>query len=123
MICFQVLTGCEVEWVPASGGNVPDKALPSGETEEGEPLFVGRVSHEGTLTLGKVYCYWRLLYVQLLDFTLNGELKLYRVIQEERPVFWESIVRREVHVNMCRVLNVYCDNSCVTVQIQNYGEC
>jgi Protein of unknown function (DUF3421). len=57
MICFQVLTGCEVEWVPASGGQVPDRALPSGETEDGEPLFIGRISHDGTMTLGKVYCY------------------------------------------------------------------
>lgn len=43
-----------MEWVPASGGQVPERALPSGETEEGEPLFVGRTSHEGTLTVGKV---------------------------------------------------------------------
>jgi len=58
MICFQVLTGSDVEWVPASGGQVPERALPSGETEEGEPLFVGRTSHEGTMTVGKVrYCY------------------------------------------------------------------
>lgn len=122
MICFQVLTGCEVQWVPASGGQVPDGALPSGETEEGEPLFVGRTSHEGTMTLGKVYCYMHFLYIRLLDFTLNGYLKVYRVIQEERAVFWEIIVRQGVHVNMCRILNVYCDNSCVTVHIQNYCE-
>jgi hypothetical protein len=51
---YEVLTGCEVEWVHASGGQVPDRALPSGETEEGEPLFVGRTSHEGTMTVGKV---------------------------------------------------------------------
>lgn len=51
---YEVLTGCEVEWVPASSGQVPDGALPSGETEDGEPLFVGRTSHEGTRTLGKV---------------------------------------------------------------------
>lgn len=25
-----------------------------GESEDGEPLFVGRVNHEGTLTIGKV---------------------------------------------------------------------
>ena len=54
MICFQVLIGGEVEWVPASGGQVPERALPSGETEEGEPLFVGRTSHDGTMTVGKV---------------------------------------------------------------------
>jgi hypothetical protein len=107
MICFQVLTECDFEWVHASGGHVPERALPSGETEEGEPLFVGRTSHEGSMTLGKVYCYVHLLCRRLLDFTLNGDLKGYRVIQEEGPAFWEIIVRQEVHVNMCRILNVY----------------
>jgi len=33
--------------------------------------------------------------------------KVYRVIQEESPAFWEIIVRQEVHVNVCRILNVY----------------
>jgi hypothetical protein len=49
-----VLTGCQAAWIPASGGQLPEGALPSGETEDGEPLFVGRASHEGTLTVGKV---------------------------------------------------------------------
>jgi hypothetical protein len=80
MICFQVLTGCEVEWVPTSGGQLPDRALPSGETEDGEPLFVGRSSHEGTMTIGKVYCYMHLLYIKLLDFTFHGDPKVYRAI-------------------------------------------
>jgi len=106
MICFQVLTGCEVEWVPASGGQVPEGALPSGETEEGEPLFVGRASHEGTMTVGKVYRYMHLLYIRLLDFTLNGDLKVYRVSQEKRPAFRGIIMKQEVDVNMCRILNV-----------------
>jgi hypothetical protein len=56
---FQVLTGCEAAWVPAAGGQLPDGALPSGETEDGEPLFVGRASHEGTLTVGKVKMWTR----------------------------------------------------------------
>ncbi|KDR23720.1 C3 and PZP-like alpha-2-macroglobulin domain-containing protein 8 [Zootermopsis nevadensis] len=51
---YQVLTGCEAAWLPSSGGQLPEGALPSGETEDGEPLFVGRASHEGTLTVGKV---------------------------------------------------------------------
>ena len=78
--CFQVLTGCEVEWVPASSGQVPDKALPSGETEGGEPLFVGRALHEGTMTLGKVYfvySYMQLLHIQLHDIIFHRDLNLY----------------------------------------------
>lgn len=51
---YEVLTGCEPAWLPATGGQVPEGALPSGETEDGEPLFVGRATHEGTTTVGKV---------------------------------------------------------------------
>ncbi|XP_011342741.1 uncharacterized protein LOC105282474 isoform X1 [Ooceraea biroi] len=51
---YQVLCGCNPTWVPVSGGSIPSNAIPGGETEDGEPLFVGRVHHEGTLTIGKV---------------------------------------------------------------------
>jgi len=40
--------------VPVNGGDIPPNAIPGGETEDGEPLFVGRVHHEGTVTIGKV---------------------------------------------------------------------
>lgn len=40
--------------MPTSGAAVPDNALPGGETEDGEPLFVGRVQHNDTVTIGKV---------------------------------------------------------------------
>ncbi|EGI57249.1 C3 and PZP-like alpha-2-macroglobulin domain-containing protein 8 [Acromyrmex echinatior] len=51
---YQVLCGCKPTWVPVSGGTIPPNAIPGGETEDGEPLFVGRVHHEGTVTIGKV---------------------------------------------------------------------
>lgn len=38
----------------AADGVIPDGALPAGQSEDGEKLFVGRAEHEGTLTLGKV---------------------------------------------------------------------
>jgi hypothetical protein len=56
-----------------------------------------------------------ILRVQLLtdvppSFTIKVEvLNIYRVIQEERLVFWEVIVpvlmRKKVHMNMCLILN------------------
>lgn len=60
---YQVLCGGNPTWVPTSGGNIPSNAIPSGETEEGEPLFVGRVSHEGTITVGKVQPSHSVLYI------------------------------------------------------------
>ncbi|XP_076234199.1 uncharacterized protein LOC143179071 isoform X3 [Calliopsis andreniformis] len=51
---YQVLCGCNPIWVPTSGNNIPPNAIPGGETEDGEALYVGRVQHEGTVTIGKV---------------------------------------------------------------------
>ncbi|XP_070492546.1 uncharacterized protein [Chironomus tepperi] len=51
---YEVLVG-NGNWVPTSGDNIPPNALPGGESEEGEPLFIGRVAHEGTTTVGKVH--------------------------------------------------------------------
>ncbi|GBP45177.1 C3 and PZP-like alpha-2-macroglobulin domain-containing protein 8 [Eumeta japonica] len=51
---YQVLVGGSNRWVPTSGANLPPGALPAGESEDGEPLYVGRVNHEGSLTIGKV---------------------------------------------------------------------
>jgi hypothetical protein len=50
---FEVLVGSGT-WVPTSNAGIPPTALPAGESEDGEPLFVGRVQHEGTLSVGKV---------------------------------------------------------------------
>ncbi|XP_046430548.1 uncharacterized protein LOC124184630 isoform X3 [Neodiprion fabricii] len=60
---YQVLCGSSGTWVPTSGGNVPPNALPAGESEDGEPLFVGRVNHEGTLSIGKVQASHGVLYI------------------------------------------------------------
>ncbi|XP_055683680.1 C3 and PZP-like alpha-2-macroglobulin domain-containing protein 8 isoform X2 [Lutzomyia longipalpis] len=50
---YEVLCGGG-SWVPGTGDAIPPNALPAGETEEGEPLFIGRANHEGTITVGKV---------------------------------------------------------------------
>lgn len=51
-------------WVPCAGNELPRGSLPSGETEDGEPLFVGRVHQSaGTLTIGKVQETHRVCYI------------------------------------------------------------
>lgn len=60
---YQVLCGCNGRWVPIAGGQVPPNAVPGGETEDGEPLFVGRVHHEGTVTIGKVQASHNVCYI------------------------------------------------------------
>jgi len=51
---YEVLCGCSPQWIPVSGNAIPPQAVPAGESEDGEPLFVGRVHHEGSVTTGKV---------------------------------------------------------------------
>lgn len=52
---YEVLVGDAGNWIATSNAGIPNNALPAGESEEGEPLFVGRVPHEGSLTVGKVH--------------------------------------------------------------------
>jgi co-chaperonin GroES (HSP10) len=52
-----------VSWVATTGANVPEKAIPGGISEDGEVLYVGRASHEGTVTVGKVQVSHGVLYI------------------------------------------------------------
>ncbi|XP_063991094.1 uncharacterized protein LOC135169750 isoform X1 [Diachasmimorpha longicaudata] len=60
---YQILCGGNGRWVPMNGGEIPPTAIPAGETEDGEPLFIGRVHHEGTLTIGKVQASHNVCYI------------------------------------------------------------
>jgi hypothetical protein len=52
---LQVLvTRRRIAWLPDSDGNVPNGALPVGETQTGETLYMARVEHDTSLTPGKV---------------------------------------------------------------------
>lgn len=51
---LQVLCGSGFYWQPDSEGRVPPRAVQGGRTASGEPLYVGRAHHAGSLTVGKV---------------------------------------------------------------------
>lgn len=52
---YEILTAAGGSWIPMQeGAAIPPNALPGGQTAEGEPLFIGRANHEGTVTVGKV---------------------------------------------------------------------
>lgn len=52
---YEVLCAAGGSWIPMhEGAEIPPNAMPGGQTSEGEPLFIGRANHEGTITVGKV---------------------------------------------------------------------
>ncbi|XP_076369612.1 natterin-3-like [Tachypleus tridentatus] len=63
---YQVLVnrhGSVMEWHSASNGTVPPGAIQGGRTNSGEPLFIGRVHQNGSVTVGKVQPSHGVLYV------------------------------------------------------------
>ncbi|KAJ8979375.1 hypothetical protein NQ317_003074 [Molorchus minor] len=60
---FQVLCEQRFDWVPAHGGIVPPGAVDGGRTSSGETLYIGRVHHQGSHTVGKVHPSHRVCYI------------------------------------------------------------
>ncbi|XP_058810749.1 uncharacterized protein LOC131675688 isoform X2 [Phymastichus coffea] len=60
---FEVLTKSDFHWVFASSGHIPPNAVIAGQTQDGEPLYVGRAMHEGSQTIGKVQQSHGCLYI------------------------------------------------------------
>ncbi|CAD6208316.1 GSCOCG00003325001-RA-CDS [Cotesia congregata] len=60
---FEVLCQGEFAWEFASNGVIPEGAVVGGQTSEGEPLYVGRVLHNGAQTVGKIQPSHGCLYI------------------------------------------------------------
>ncbi|KAF5276753.1 hypothetical protein FQR65_LT16203 [Abscondita terminalis] len=54
VVQYEVLCNSSARWVPCSGGNIPPNAVVGGQSESGEPLYIGRAHHQGSITIGKV---------------------------------------------------------------------
>lgn len=61
---YEVLCNAsDASWVASTGGELPPNAFPCGNSEDGETLYVGRASHEGSLTIGKVQASHNVCYI------------------------------------------------------------
>ncbi|KAG5671493.1 hypothetical protein PVAND_001687 [Polypedilum vanderplanki] len=63
---FEVLVGKEkyFSWRPAADGNTTEGAISTGPYGSGcEELFIGRVAHQGSMTVGKIHPSHRCLYI------------------------------------------------------------
>jgi len=52
---FQVLAGAGFMWSHCSDGNVVPGAIPAGNTNDGETLYIGRAEYNGSVSVGKVH--------------------------------------------------------------------
>jgi hypothetical protein len=58
-----VLVGTDFSWVDDMSGSVPPGAIFGGQTVLGEPLYIGRVTHNNALTVGKIHPSHGCLYI------------------------------------------------------------
>lgn len=70
---YEVLCDFNGTWVSCNGCNVPPNAVPAGQTGDGESLFIGRVVHEGTLTVGKIQPSHNVCYIPFAGQELGFE--------------------------------------------------
>ncbi|RWS02129.1 uncharacterized protein B4U79_02268 [Dinothrombium tinctorium] len=56
-------SNCELVWQHSSHGKVPTGAIQGGRTADGEPLYIGRHYHDGSLTVGKIHPSHGRLYI------------------------------------------------------------
>ncbi|KAF7281181.1 uncharacterized protein LOC143198744 [Rhynchophorus ferrugineus] len=60
---YEVLCDFPGQWLANSGSDIPPNAVPGGQSEDGEALYIGRTVHDGCLTIGKVQPSHGVLYI------------------------------------------------------------
>lgn len=62
---YDMLCNGNVQWVSThpSSRAVPPFSVSGGQTADGEPLYIGRAHHEGSLTIGKMHISHGALYI------------------------------------------------------------
>lgn len=60
---FEILVGSDVKWKKEKNGKIPSGAYPCGKTSKGETLYIGRVEHNQSITVGKVHQAHGCLYI------------------------------------------------------------
>ncbi|XP_061401589.1 uncharacterized protein LOC133337374 [Musca vetustissima] len=60
---YELLRGPGYSWVQCEYGQVPANAVVTGHSDDGEPLYIGRGPHCGSLSIGKVHSSHGCLYI------------------------------------------------------------
>lgn len=78
---YEILVGGDLQWTRERNGGVPRGAFPAGKTKQGETLFIGRVDHNRSQTIGKVHQTHGCLYIPYGGKELS--FKEYEVLVEK----------------------------------------
>lgn len=54
IVSFQIMCKSELAWVLGCDGSIPDGAIPTGKSKNGETLYIGRTEIEDCITHGRV---------------------------------------------------------------------
>jgi hypothetical protein len=70
---YEVLVIAEdaVSWVDGTGDTIPENAIRGGTSADGEALYIGRATHEGSQTIGKVHPSHGCLYISYGGAEIN----------------------------------------------------
>uniref|UniRef100_A0A1I8PFC2 Uncharacterized protein n=1 Tax=Stomoxys calcitrans TaxID=35570 RepID=A0A1I8PFC2_STOCA len=60
---YELLTGTTYGWMPSEHGGVPPTSVLTGYDSQGQPLYIGRAYHNGSLSVGKVHSSHGCLYI------------------------------------------------------------
>lgn len=83
---FHILTGFGFEWVASAGGHVPAEAVIAGNQADGAPLYVGRASVGGSLSVGKIHPGHHCIYVPFDG--IEHKITQYEVLTAPRRSTW-----------------------------------
>uniref|UniRef100_A0A336M0U1 CSON007100 protein n=1 Tax=Culicoides sonorensis TaxID=179676 RepID=A0A336M0U1_CULSO len=85
---YEVLVGDGFSWVGSGNGHVPENAVIAGHTSNGEPLYVGRAHHDGSLTPGKIHKSHGCLYIPFGGSEVS--IRTYEVLVAQMKPQWRS---------------------------------
>ena len=78
---YEVLCGGNGQFIQCDdAGEVPDNAFEAGQSENGKPLYIGHVNHNGSIFIGNVQPSHEVLYIPFNDRELPfREFEFYKI--------------------------------------------
>ncbi|CAO1428123.1 unnamed protein product [Diamesa hyperborea] len=83
---FEYLVGSGLHWIGSGNGHAPAGAVLAGNDKSGEPHYIGRAHHSGSLTPGKIHQSHGCLYIGYGGHEVA--IKQYEVLVAQKRLQW-----------------------------------